>query len=124
MFGLGTGEMLLILVVALLVLPPEQLPKAMRQLGRWYAQLRRTADDLRRAFVLEADRQDAAARYRELQERRKKAQDARKKSEAEVGGAAQPEPVAAAAPDAPAVEGPVPNDLPPDAPAAGGGPTP
>jgi Tat protein translocase TatB subunit len=115
MLGMGMGEMALIMVVALLVVPPEQLPKAMRQVGRWYGQIRRAADDLRRAFTLEADRQDAAERYRELQERRKKAQEARKKAEAEAGAVAQPDAVAPAPPPA-ETQGEVPNDIPPDAP--------
>lgn len=114
MLGMGMGEMALIMVVALLVVPPDQLPKAMRQMGRWYGQIRRAADDLRRAFTLEADRQDAAERYRELQERRKKAQEARKKAEAEAGAVAQPDAVAPAQPSE--TEGQVPNDIPPDAP--------
>src|SRR5688500_20293098 len=79
MLGMGMSEMALIMVVALLVVPPEQLPKAMRQMGRWYGQVRRAADDLRRAFTLEADRQDAAERYKEPQERRRKAPEPRNK---------------------------------------------
>ena len=34
MFGLGIGEFVLVLVVALIVLGPKQLPKVARQLGR------------------------------------------------------------------------------------------
>jgi sec-independent protein translocase protein TatB len=39
--NLGTGEVLLILVVALVVLGPDKLPGAARQAGRWIAELRR-----------------------------------------------------------------------------------
>lgn len=108
MFSLGWGEMAVIAIVALVVVGPERLPHAMRQAGRWYGQLRRTADDLRRAFVLEADRQDAAQRYRDLQERRRVAQEARKRAQAETGGAPQPSPaeaLAPAPPDGPATDG-------------------
>ena len=126
MLGMGMSEMALIMVVALLVVPPEQLPKAMRQMGRWYGQVRRAADDLRRAFTLEADRQDASERYKELQERRRKAQELRKKvveGEAAAGPVAQPEAVSAPNPAAPEplMTGPdappTPNDIPPDSPA-------
>lgn len=130
MLGMGMGEMALIMVVALLVVPPEQLPKAMRQMGRWYGQVRRAADDLRRAFTLEADRQDASERYKELQERRRKAQELRKKvveGESSAGPVAQPEAVSApnptpeplmTGPDGhPTPNGPAPNDIPPDSPA-------
>ena len=129
MLGIGTSEMVMIAIIALLVVGPDRLPHVMRQAGRYYGQLRRAADDLRRAFVLEADRQDAADRYRQLQERRKQAQEARKKAQEEAGGAGatQPDPVAAAVPpaapttrvageDPPAETGPQPNDLPPDLP--------
>jgi sec-independent protein translocase protein TatB len=39
--NLGTGEVLVILVVALLVLGPDKLPGAARQAGRWLGELRR-----------------------------------------------------------------------------------
>jgi sec-independent protein translocase protein TatB len=39
--NLGTGEVLVILVVALLVLGPDKLPGAARQVGRWLGELRR-----------------------------------------------------------------------------------
>lgn len=77
MLGLGIGEILVIVGVALLVVGPEQLPRVLRQLGRWYGQARRAADELRRAFVLEADRQDAADRYAKLRERRERAREQR-----------------------------------------------
>ena len=41
MLNLGTGEVLVILVVALLVLGPDKLPGAARQAGRWLGELRR-----------------------------------------------------------------------------------
>ncbi|MEN0063253.1 MAG: twin-arginine translocase TatA/TatE family subunit [Myxococcota bacterium] len=72
MLNVGIFELLLIAGIALMVVGPEQLPKLFRSAGRWYGQARRAADELRRAFVLEADRQDAAERYRLLQERRQK----------------------------------------------------
>lgn len=54
MFNVGAGEMLGIMLLALIVLGPERLPKAMGQLGRWVAQLRRMSsgfqDEIRRAM--------------------------------------------------------------------------
>ena len=41
MLNLGTGEVLVILVVALVVLGPDKLPGAARQAGRWLGELRR-----------------------------------------------------------------------------------
>jgi Tat protein translocase TatB subunit len=93
--GLGLGEIALIAIVILLVVGPEQLPQLMRTAGRTYGQVRRAADDLRRAFVLEADRQDADERYRKLQERRKEMEEARRQAKEALGSVHQapdPEP--------------------------------
>src|SRR5262245_16121471 len=46
MFGLGMGEIVVILVVALLVLGPTQLPEAAKQVGKAIRQLRRHTRDL------------------------------------------------------------------------------
>lgn len=85
MLSIGLTEIIFIAVLAVVVVGPERLPQVMRQLGRWYGQLRRSADELRRAFVLEADRQDAEERYKSLQERRERAVEARKRAMAEAG---------------------------------------
>src|SRR5574341_1189267 len=55
MFGIGTGELLLLLVIALLVLGPERMPKLARDLGKTVGDLRKTSDELRSEF-LNADR--------------------------------------------------------------------
>jgi Tat protein translocase TatB subunit len=51
MFGIGTGEILLLLVIALIVLGPERMPKLARDLGRAMAEFRRTSDELRSEFL-------------------------------------------------------------------------
>jgi len=51
MFGIGTGELLLLLVIALIVLGPERMPKVARDLGRMVGDLRRTSDELREEFM-------------------------------------------------------------------------
>jgi sec-independent protein translocase protein TatB len=55
MFGIGTGELLLILVIALIVLGPERMPRVARDVGRVIGELRRTSDELRDE-LLNADR--------------------------------------------------------------------
>ncbi|MCU0756236.1 MAG: Sec-independent protein translocase protein TatB [Xanthomonadales bacterium] len=47
MFDVGFSEMLVVGVVALLVLGPERLPKAMRTVGAFIRKARRGFDDLR-----------------------------------------------------------------------------
>jgi sec-independent protein translocase protein TatB len=46
MFGLGMGEIVVILIVALLVLGPEKLPDAAKSIGRTIRDLRRHTRDL------------------------------------------------------------------------------
>jgi len=91
MLGLGIGEILLIGAILLVVVGPEKLPTFMRTAGRMYGQVRRASDDLRRAFVMEADRVDAEERYRKLQERRKQAEDDRRKAVENAGAGTVPQ---------------------------------
>ena len=46
MFGIGTTEIIVIFIVALLFLGPKRLPDLARNLGRALADFRRTANDL------------------------------------------------------------------------------
>ena len=39
--GIGSGEVILVAALALFLLKPEDIPKAMRTLGDWYSQYRR-----------------------------------------------------------------------------------
>ena len=83
MLNLGITEILLIMALVLIVIGPDRLPHFMRWAGQQYGKLRRAADDMRRAFVLEADRQDAEDRYRELQGRRRAAAERKQAEESE-----------------------------------------
>jgi len=51
MFGVGPEELMLIMLVALLVLGPERLPKVARDVGKIVGELRRTSDELREDFL-------------------------------------------------------------------------
>jgi sec-independent protein translocase protein TatB len=61
---LSWSHMLLVLVVALVVVGPKDLPKLMRTMGQWAAKARGMADQFRRSF-------DEMARQSELDELRK-----------------------------------------------------
>ena len=50
MFGLGFGEIILVLVVALLVLGPEKLPALAKTLGKGMREFRRAASEFQRGF--------------------------------------------------------------------------
>ncbi len=68
MFGIGTPELLVILVVALIVLGPERMPEVARALGKAMAELRRATsgltDELHNARILLEEQAEAAARER------------------------------------------------------------
>ena len=48
MFGIQPGELMIILVLALIVLGPTKLPEAMRSMARAYGQFKRMTDDVQR----------------------------------------------------------------------------
>ena len=73
MLNLGLGEILIFSILALVVVGPERLPTMVRFMGRQYGKLMRASDELRRAFVIEADRADAEARAEVLRQRREEA---------------------------------------------------
>jgi sec-independent protein translocase protein TatB len=58
MFGIGTTEVMLILVVALLVIGPSKLPDVARALGKGMAEFRRMSSDVKRTIDYEAQLAD------------------------------------------------------------------
>ncbi len=51
--GIGTGEIIILLVIALIVIGPKKLPEVARTIGRGLAELRRASYDLQRTLTLE-----------------------------------------------------------------------
>ncbi|NOK33889.1 twin-arginine translocase subunit TatB, partial [Corallococcus exercitus] len=47
MFNIGAGEMVFILVAALIVLGPQRLPELARAIGKFMREFRRQTDDVR-----------------------------------------------------------------------------
>lgn len=65
MFGIGSTELLVILVVALIVLGPKSLASISKTLGKMMGEFRRASTDFQRALNIEAaeeDRRQAAAK--------------------------------------------------------------
>ena len=58
MFNIGTGEMIVIAVVALLVLGPQRLPELARGIGKFVREFRRQTDDVRNVVEREFYRMD------------------------------------------------------------------
>ena len=65
MFDIGAIELLLIMVVAILVIGPKDMPLALRTLGRWVGKLRSLSSQFRAGF-------DSIVREAELEEMEKK----------------------------------------------------
>lgn len=63
MFDIGWTELLIVVVVAVVVVGPKDLPKMMRLVGRWTGRARAMADQFRRSF-------EDMARQAELEEMR------------------------------------------------------
>src|SRR5512139_1845482 len=53
MFGLGFGEIVIIAILALILLGPDRLPEAAKQLGRTLREIRKHTDDLKEQFEAE-----------------------------------------------------------------------
>lgn len=61
MFDIGASELLLIVVVAIMVIGPKDLPRAMRTAGRWIAKMRKVSGHFRAgidAMIREAELED------------------------------------------------------------------
>lgn len=55
MLDIGAGELLVIVLVALVVFGPKRLPDLVRRIGRVTGELRRTASELRKGWEQEVD---------------------------------------------------------------------
>ena len=91
MFGIGSTELLVILVVALIVIGPSKLPDLMKTLGKGMAEFRRMSTDVKSTLEAEVDRAD----------REQKQAEAKKQLYPETAGtpdAAKPAQAQAAAP--------------------------
>ena len=73
MFDIGASELLVIVIVAILVIGPKDMPKAMRTAGRWIGKLRRMSshfrsgiDEMVRQAEIEEMEEKWAARNKEI----------------------------------------------------------
>jgi len=72
MFGIGTMEIFVILLVGVMVLGPEHLPKLVRTLTKAMSDMRRVSTDFQRAINLEANREEWEQKQAEAAPKKKK----------------------------------------------------
>ena len=68
MFDVGASELLLIVVVAVVVIGPKDLPLAMRTAGRWIAKVRRVSNHFRagiETMIREAEMEEMERKWKE-----------------------------------------------------------
>ena len=68
MFDIGATELLVIVIVAILVIGPKDMPLALRTAGRWMGKVRRVSAQFRTgidAMIREAELQDMEKEWRE-----------------------------------------------------------
>ncbi|MBN8501544.1 MAG: twin-arginine translocase subunit TatB [Sphingomonadales bacterium] len=68
MFDIGWDEMLLTAIVAIVVIGPKDLPRALRTVGRWLGQIRRVSGHFRAGvenMIREAELEEMEKKWRE-----------------------------------------------------------
>nr|WP_298925995.1 Sec-independent protein translocase protein TatB [uncultured Erythrobacter sp.] len=67
MFDIGAVELLVVVIVAILVIGPSEMPRAMRTAGRWIGQVRKVSTHFRSgidAMVREAELEDMEKKWK------------------------------------------------------------
>lgn len=68
MFDIGWDEMLLTVIIAIFVIGPKELPRALRTAGRWIAKVRRVSGHFRtgiETMIREAELEEMEKQWRE-----------------------------------------------------------
>ena len=90
MLNLGFSEIVLIVILAIVVVGPDDIPKMMRVLGQQYGRIQKMSNELRRAFMMEVNREENERRAEELrvrrEEARKRAEELRARAQAQQPG--------------------------------------
>lgn len=65
MFGIGSTELVIILIVALVLIGPSKLPDLMKSLGKGISEFRRMSTDVKSTLEREIEKADEAKRVEE-----------------------------------------------------------
>lgn len=72
MFDIGAQELLIIIVVAVIVIGPKELPTALRTAGRWMGKVRRVSNHFRagvETMIREAEMEEMEKKWKEQNEK-------------------------------------------------------
>ncbi len=92
MFGIGTTELIIILLVALVILGPTKLPGMARSLGKALGEFRRVTTDVQRTLNLEAARIEEDEKHQTKPKQPAKAESKSESSNIPPPEAADPDP--------------------------------
>lgn len=62
MFGIGSTELIVILIVALIIIGPAKLPEMAKSLGKALGEFRRVSTDVKRTIEMEAEQEEQRVR--------------------------------------------------------------
>jgi sec-independent protein translocase protein TatB len=94
--GIGPSELIVLVVVGLLILGPERLPRVATQIGRWVGRARRTANQLRYQLEREITLADIEGKKKEKEKEQEKARESQTTESAEPSNPSETEAHAAA----------------------------
>lgn len=120
MFDVGASELLLIVIVAVVVIGPKDMPLAMRTAGRWIGKMRKISGHFRAgidAMVREAELEEMERKWREQNEAIMKANPVLPTAEEMLPPPARVTPADILAEDKPVADAAVPAETPEAAPA-------
>ena len=115
MFDIGASELLVLVIVAIVVIGPKDLPMALRTAGRWVAKMRSVSNHFRsgiETMIREAEMEEMERKWKEQNERIMRETAAQEAAAAAQGqgvdaAADQNDPLPAGEPD-PVMVGPMP----------------
>jgi sec-independent protein translocase protein TatB len=94
MFDVGASELLLVVIVAIVVIGPKDLPLALRTAGRWIGKIRRVSGHFRsgiETMIREAELEEMERKWREQNQAIMAADAAQQTPEAAAAAIAAPE---------------------------------
>jgi sec-independent protein translocase protein TatB len=104
MFGIGSTELVIIVIVALIAVGPSKLPQLMRSVGKGLAELRSVGGDVKQTLEREVDRAEQETRRTKAKQDLNRKAEEEAASEQDASQQAETEPASAPAGDEEATE--------------------